>query len=104
MIDHSNNQEEVSTSLDQLQLDVTKEGEDLDQFLSDGSSSSIAVEAPIMTETAMPKKKKKEKEKREKKKKKSKSSTPIVNNTLSASDSEDEERVEILEDEDYHDF
>lgn len=81
LVDHSNTDEIISTTLEQLQLDVDKGKGDLDQFLGDPSE--------------IPKKKKKEK-----KKKLSKSKLP---KHVSAS-SDEEGRVEILQDEDYQDF
>jgi hypothetical protein len=103
--DHSGNKEEnaISTSLDQLQLD--DKGDQLDQFL--GGADSIAAE-PISTTTTKKKEKEKEKEKDKKKKKssKSKTSAPVVLSPSSSSEDEDGggRRVEILEDEDYEDF
>lgn len=88
---HSNTEDTITTSLDQLQLDVDKNKDDLNTFLG---------------EKIEPKKTKKEKEKKKSKKKsntKSATTLSLPPSGLTSSD-EDDRRVEILQDEDYEDF
>ncbi|KAI9347493.1 hypothetical protein BD770DRAFT_168312 [Pilaira anomala] len=85
---YSNNKkvDTVSTSLEQLLLDVDKNKDGLDEFLSDEE------EEPV------PKKETK------KKKKTKKSKQPVKKQSSSSEDEDNNRRVEILQDEDYEDF
>lgn len=93
-VDHSNTEDTIATSLDQLQLDIDKNKDDLNTFLG---------------EKIEPKKSNKPKKEKEKKKSKKKSGNESATAFslpppgLSSSD-EDDRRVEILQDEDYEDF
>ncbi|CAO3606774.1 unnamed protein product [Mucor hiemalis] len=90
---HSNTEDTITTSLDQLQLDVDKNKDDLDMFLGRATEQTT-------------KKVKKEKErKKSKKKSNTKPTTASIppQHALTSSDEEDR-RVEVLQDEDYEDF
>ncbi|GAA5797225.1 hypothetical protein HPULCUR_002605 [Helicostylum pulchrum] len=89
----NNNVDTVTTSLDQLQLEIDKGKGDLDQFLSE-------------QEEQVPKKEEEEQVQKKEKKKKKKSSKvkPVIKQPESSDDDDEDRRVEILQDEDYQDF